>query len=335
MATASALPGEAALLRFGRSCGRNQGGIASEMNELRRVIGSAVEVLWGPGPIDAVQEFFGPGWDWFFSAVTFFATITAVVVVLSLALWLAGRRLAYALIGAVLLAAAVDSLLWTLVGVPRPDAAQIVVRAHPGVSSFPSGHVVTSTVVYGLLALRGRIPVAVPVVAVPVIGLSRLYPGAHYLGDVLGGLLIGLLILTVFHHLWPKVAGRLARLPLWLFVLAGLCAPVGILLVMGTTPRGWELFAVALAMGLGMPLEYRYVRFEPNKTTLWRRVAEAAVGLTVMGALLLAHGLLFDGRAILASASLALAVLWGVLGAPALFARLTPSAHGRDDRRSW
>jgi len=292
------------------------------MNELRQLFDSVVEMLWGPGPINVVQEFFGLSWSPFFNAVTFLATIKAVAVVISAALWLAGRRPAYALVGVVLLGAATNSLLWTLIGVPRPDAPQIVVRAHPGVSSFPSGHVVTATVVYGLLAALGRIPIAVPVVVLPAVMLSRLYLGAHYLGDVLGGLLIGLLLVAVFLRLWPKIAGWLSRVSFWLFFVAGLCAPFAVLLFIGTTPRGWEIFGAALGAGLGMPLEYRYVRFDPAKVTLRRQAVKVAIGLGGMGALLLAHGLLFSGRPFLDAALLALAVLWGVLVAPALFVRL-------------
>lgn len=292
-----------------------------DVNELWQLLNSLVGVLWGPRPINAVQEFFDPVWSPFFNVVSFLATIKAVAVVISAALWFAGRRLAYALAGVVLLGAATNSLLWTLVGVPRPDDPRIVVRAHVGVSSFPSGHVVTSTVVYGLLAALSRVPIAVPVVVVPVVMLSRLYLGAHYLGDVLGGLLIGLLLVAAFLHLWPKAAGWLSRRSFWLFSAVGLLAPFAVLLFVGTTPRGWQIFGAALGAGIGMPLEYRYVRFDPDKPTLLQQAAKAAIGLGGMGALLLAHGLLFSGRPFLDAALLALAVLWGVLFAPALFVR--------------
>lgn len=304
------------------------------MNELRRMFESVVEVLWGPGPIDAGQEFFGPAWSPFFDAVSYLATIEAVMVVVSLALWLVGRRLAYSLVGVVLLAAGVDSLLWTFVGVPRPDAPRIVIRADVGVSSFPSGHVVTSTVVYGLLAARDRIPVLVPLVLIPLIIVSRLYLGAHYLGDVLGGLLIGLLLVWLFLRAWPKVAGLLSRLPFWAFLVAGLVAPFAILLFVGTTPRGWELTAVGLAAGVGLPLEYRYVRFDPGKATLRRQALKAAIGLGGVVALLLARGLLVGDRPLLDAVLLALAVLWGVLGAPAVFRRIGLSRPTRGQEPS-
>ncbi|UDM49712.1 phosphatase PAP2 family protein [Cupriavidus sp. MP-37] len=67
--------------------------------------------------------------------------------------------------------------------------------------SFPSGHATSSMVTYGFLALlmclrqpwRVRIPVlALTVVAVAAIGVSRLYLGMHWLSDVAAGYALGL-----------------------------------------------------------------------------------------------------------------------------------------------
>ena len=66
--------------------------------------------------------------------------------------------------------------------------------------SFPSGHAVMSTAAYGFLAyllLRRtsaawrHVGTAVTVLLIALIGLSRLYLGAHWLSDVLGGLAFG------------------------------------------------------------------------------------------------------------------------------------------------
>lgn len=61
--------------------------------------------------------------------------------------------------------------------------------------TFPSGHTAAATVLYGVLAayvvyfartLRGRVAVIAATVAlVALVGLSRVYLGAHYLSDVL------------------------------------------------------------------------------------------------------------------------------------------------------
>ena len=72
--------------------------------------------------------------------------------------------------------------------------------------SFPSGHTMTSLVFLLALAIvawqaRGRtaglVAMAAAVVATGLIGLSRVYLGYHYLTDVVGGLLSGLLWLLV------------------------------------------------------------------------------------------------------------------------------------------
>ena len=160
--------------------------------------------------------------------------------------------------------------------------------------------------------------------------LSRLYLGAHYLGDVLGGVLIGSLLVAVYVRARPTVVRWLSRLPVWFFLVLGLCAPFAVLAYLGPSPRGFELFAIAMAAGVGLPLEYRYIRFEPT-ASLRRRVLEVALGLGVMGPLLLARGLI-GGHPVLDAVLLALAVLWGVLLAPALFARMEPSQRSTKGR---
>jgi membrane-associated phospholipid phosphatase len=71
-----------------------------------------------------------------------------------------------------------------------------------GSYSFPSGHTMTATVLYGVLAAhavsilqtwRGRVlAVFVAGLAILLVGFSRIYLGAHYLSDVLGALAEGL-----------------------------------------------------------------------------------------------------------------------------------------------
>ena len=67
---------------------------------------------------------------------------------------------------------------------------------------FPSGHTMGSTIFYGLLALfiaqsvrtwRWRtLTFYIAALSVALIGLSRIYLGAHYLTDVLGAIAVGL-----------------------------------------------------------------------------------------------------------------------------------------------
>ena len=90
-------------------------------------------------------------------------------------------------------AVAVLGLTKWIVNKPRPT-----LRGY----GFPSGHVFAATVfvILGrvpLVALRGAAPVqrlarAIGIVFVILVGYSRLYVNAHWLSDVVGGLVAGL-----------------------------------------------------------------------------------------------------------------------------------------------
>ena len=59
--------------------------------------------------------------------------------------------------------------------------------------AFPSGHVTASMAFFGVLFFANR-RVAVACLAIPIlIGFSRIYLGAHYLSDVVCGIILGIL----------------------------------------------------------------------------------------------------------------------------------------------
>ena len=87
-------------------------------------------------------------------------------------------------------------------------------------NSFPSGHAMASTVVYGALLLvflpligrhRRVAAVATAGVLVLVIGFSRLALGVHYISDVVGGYVLGgawLIASTAAFSIWQVERGR-------------------------------------------------------------------------------------------------------------------------------
>ena len=142
------------------------------------------------------------------------------LVVMAILLLLIRRRPRLAVYLAVTGAGALllDPSLKALVGRVRPVVADPV--AYGGGNSFPSGHTLGATIVYGMLALvvlsatRGRHRgwvVTVAALIAFVVGLTRLALGVHFLSDVLAGWLLGLAWISITAYafrVWRREAGH-------------------------------------------------------------------------------------------------------------------------------
>lgn len=120
------------------------------------------------------------------------------------------RRVAYAFL-ATLLALGGNTIIKNIVHRARPHTIYVEhMRIHS--YSFPSGHTFGSTVFYGLVAYLtykylphpwGAITAAASVILILLVGVSRVYLGAHFPSDVLFGWLLGsmsLFIIIKFIH---------------------------------------------------------------------------------------------------------------------------------------
>lgn len=145
-------------------------------------------------------------------------------------------RLAATFLLALTIPAVVSFSLKALVGNARPFDA--IVSAQEG--SFPSGHLLSATVIYGLIATQllqsaarnafRAAGVALLLFTIVLVGLSRLYLGVHWPSDLLGSLAIALVLLSsllFFLHYGRSIPWLDdLKLPVRLSVLhsAGFCA---------------------------------------------------------------------------------------------------------------
>jgi undecaprenyl-diphosphatase len=128
------------------------------------------------------------------------------------------RRVAIYLVVTNLVGGALDTIVKLSVNRPRPDLEDPIVEAFG--KSFPSGHVMATTVGYGTLLLvfmpviprRWRVPAIVAYFLwVTLMAMSRLSLGVHYVSDVLGGFVLGvawLLAGTAAFSIWRHEEGR-------------------------------------------------------------------------------------------------------------------------------
>ncbi|HLL45726.1 MAG TPA: phosphatase PAP2 family protein [Longimicrobiaceae bacterium] len=282
-----------------------------------------MDFLFGPEPIAAVQRVFGPAWVPFSRLVSLLGSNWGVVLGLGIAVWLRGRRTAYALAGALAVEGVVNVVLNRLFHVPRPDHPSIVVYEQVSLSSFPSGHVFTAGVVWGALWLFGGIPFAVAALAVLAVGVSRLALGVHFLGDVLGGLASAAILLLAFRWAWPRVQRWAANRSFGFFAGAGALAAAGALAstrVIGDNEHEWGAVGIAVGMIAGLLAEARWLRFDGGPGPAGRRAARLLLGTAgIAAAVWVAHRAGTDALVVQAVAA-GLATFWATLLAPALFA---------------
>ncbi|MCX4878890.1 phosphatase PAP2 family protein [Streptomyces sp. NBC_00847] len=132
-------------------------------------------------------------------------------------LWLVWRRAAWWtalwLVATCSLGTLLQQALKSAVDRPRPVWPDPVDTAH--YAAFPSGHAMTATVVCGLPLWRlhrcgpgralWRTALAVAVVSVAGVGLTRVWLGVHWPSDVVGGWLLGAMVVALavlVHQRW-------------------------------------------------------------------------------------------------------------------------------------
>jgi len=249
-----------------------------------------------------------------FWVITLLGSAKFLMVALSLAYWndQERRRELLAVVSVAFVAVSVTLALKYWFGLPRPPAAVQRYPVDPSPVGFPSGHAIAATTVYGgaLIAFdRVRDPkiAAGTAALVALIGLSRVVLGVHYLGDILAGFAVGLVMLGF-------LAVAIDRGPTVVFALAvALSVPA----VLVTTDTGDAALALGGSVG-GLAGSYWRTRAERFRS----RVERAAVTVAGVGFVGAAIAVVEAVETVLAAAAAANGVLaFGIVALPALIGR--------------
>ena len=269
-------------------------------------------ILW-------LQSFRSPLLDAFFTVVNATAEDSFMTALAVITFWCIDPLVGLRFLLPLLFSGYLNTTLKDLFHTVRPTAEQVCFISVPpdGSYAFPSGHTQNAAVLWSYLAGHyRRWPLIVAaVILIPLVGLSRVYHGAHWPVDVLGGIAIGIalvwLALTAYRF-WDR---RSLSLPLWGQLALGIAVPLALFVIY---PKNSLQTGSALGMVTGFALERRYVGF-PVRLALWKQLAKVVIGLAVLVALQMLLPRLFPVGSTFRFTRYALMGLWGTLGAPFVF----------------
>ncbi len=240
------------------------------------------------GLIEFLQQF---DFDWLIftmKAITFLGNEQFYLLVLPVLLW-CWRKDILPLVIILLLNFWINYELKDFIQLPRPAGVGIITEGHFG---FPSGHAQGAMVLWGYLAwiLANNNKKAVYAwfgTLIFFIGLSRIYLGVHFPGDVIGGWSIGFLVLftgIVLNKYIRRQKLLFPEIPAAIFI-----AFIGLMLAI-MTPSPIAVRTGGMLAGLvgGLILENKYVGFKP--VAPWgRRIGAVLIG--VAGIMVLRGGI--------------------------------------------
>lgn len=250
-----------------------------------------LDVLFGTEIIEALQSTFSPAFTPFFVFFTLLGEEYVYMSLIAIMYWCidkkAGVKTAYILLGCAYL----NYWLKMSFRMDKPPSEYRIILKDDISYGFPSGHVQNAATFWGWLGLKSQKSWmhVFSSMLIASIGLSRIYLGAHYLGDVLGGALFGTVFLVGAYRITPYLESRLISIPRG---LRSLLIPLLSVLLFGLslavypdTTRGNSALICGTLLGfsLGVLLESRHVNISMaiNRRT---KAIRAGVGLgTVFG----------------------------------------------------
>ena len=235
-----------------------------------------------------------PWGEVFFRVVTELGSDYFYMILIAVGFWAVDKRASRLTV--FVLTASVVSNYWLKITFksPRPPATNWLPGVRASNYSLPSGHAQNSTTLWGWLGIKIKtrwMAIFSAFLAV-LIGLSRIYLGVHWLGDVLIGWILGLILLIVMWKLEKPIQSFFSKFNPYLLylglVLFGLATMILTEMISPVTIVGMEdNFGVngglIIGLGIGLPLERKYVNFKiaPNGEK-WRAIMRIVIGLILI-----------------------------------------------------
>jgi membrane-associated phospholipid phosphatase len=241
-----------------------------------------------------------PWVELFFRVITELGSDYFYVALIAIGFWAVDKRAS--IMTAFVLIVSVVSNYWLKITFrnPRPLSTNWLPGTHVSNYSLPSGHAQNSTTLWGWLGIKIKTwwMGVLSTVLIVLIGLSRVYIGVHWLGDVLLGWVVGLLLLIVLWRLEEPTQSVLSKYnPIMLYLGLALLGIVAMILtellspvtIVGLEDNFGANGGLIIGLGVGLALENRYVNFKISSKhgKKWRMALRIVIGLILVFVIML------------------------------------------------
>ncbi|MFW9788328.1 MAG: phosphatase PAP2 family protein [Candidatus Thorarchaeota archaeon] len=247
-------------------------------------------MLFDPGLTDVLRDALPGLGDLFFWISQIGGTLFYVIALL-VAYWAYNKREAIILTYVLVVSIISEYYLKVIIANDRPPASNWYPGVDPPNFSTPSGHAQNSATLYGWLTVRIKTwwMSLLAVILVVLIGISRIYLGVHYLGDVLLGWGIGIVIVLLFAYLEKPVRNYLSKyqtehLLLILLIIGFLVTLIAAVLPQPPNDNLGAYGGLTMGLAIGLILEMKFVNFttQPYNGEKWRLAARIVIGLVLV-----------------------------------------------------
>ena len=246
-------------------------------------------VLFRTEMIEAFQSAFSPTYDFFFLFFTLLGEDYVYMSLIAIVYWCFSKKAGVQVSYVLLVSAYLNYWLKMSFKIDRPPSQYRIMLGEDISYGFPSGHSQSAVTFWGWAGLNVKKAWARMIffALILLISSSRIYLGAHYVGDVLGGMLFGAVFLIVAYKAMPYLESELGSIPSWLrdyltpFISALLFGLS--LAVFPEIARGNSALICGSLFGLsfGFSLESKRVNFSVN-VNRWTKIIRSVVGLVTV-----------------------------------------------------
>ena len=231
--------------------------------------------------IELIQKLSSPFFDMFFEAITFFAEQYIALLILGIVFWCMRKEFSVPFCLTAVSSYSINTMFKNIFRIERPyvsletstayaphgvkeSGKLFVLRGHTATGySFPSGHTQFAVSAYGALGFYfKKIWRILAIIAILLVGISRMYLGVHTIYDVLGAVIIGSLWTWLGFIIYKKIVLKYGNIMIFIYAAPALISAV----LMNRNDIGdtFRTFGLVFGMAVGLYIEERFIKFNPS-----------------------------------------------------------------------